>query len=561
MKRTKSDYDKKWTKEEVQGRRIVKTYDYTDEQGELLFQAIRYAPKAFRQRRPDNAGGYIWNLKETRRVLYRLPELIKGNDPVFICEGEKDTDNLREWGLTATCNPMGAEKWKSQQKEYNPFLKGRDVIILPDNDQEGFEHLKQVAASLEGIAKSVKVLRLPGAKDFSDWKVKDKNNTEEKFWSLAYDSEEWKEIREETEKNLSVLEEEIGKREGKKKELLQQNLPVIARSDSDIEEKPKYDLTKVILTSEEFLKLETPEKKTILSPWLKEKQIVLISGWRGVGKTWLALSLLDSITRNQSFGPWKSENPVNCLYLDAEMVKQDLDERLLMLNPDQERQSQLSIYSSELASIVGEPGPCLFDLAWQSLFKDFLLKNEIKLWVADNVTSLTPGLDENVKSEWDSVNEWLKQLRFAGITTILIHHLGKGGTQRGTSAREDNIDISIQLNHPAGYLDTDGCKFELKFTKTRIRQSKLKDISDLQLQLREDEKGQSIWTYGSIKKSIRNQILTLFDKGILNQSEIAEELHIGRAYVSRTKKQAITDKLITPGGKLTQSGFMETGKI
>lgn len=194
MKKTKkSDYDKKWNKEEVEGRRIIKTYEYFDEKGELLFEAVRYEPKAFRQRRPDGAGtGYIWNLKETRRVLYRLPELIKGSDPVFILEGEKDVDSLRKWNLTATCNPMGAEKWKSQQKEYNPFLKGRDVVIIPDNDEEGERHLDQVASSLKGTAKSVKVLRLPGAKDFSDWKIKDKNNTEEKFLMLVSESRDWK---------------------------------------------------------------------------------------------------------------------------------------------------------------------------------------------------------------------------------------------------------------------------------------------------------------------------------------------------------------------------------
>ncbi|MBA7622820.1 hypothetical protein ES703_30207 [subsurface metagenome] len=327
------------------------------------------------------------------------------------------------------------------------------------------------------------------------------------------------------------------------------------------ETKKKYHFDKIILNAQEFIKVETPEKKTILSPWLKEKQIILISGWRGVGKTWLALSLLDSITRKKSFGSWKAKTPVNCLYLDAEMVKQDLDERLLTLNPAGERQSQLSIYSSELANTQGEPGPCLFDLTWQALFKEFLIENEISLWVADNITSLTPGLDENAKSEWDSVNEWLKELRWAGITTILIHHLGKGGTQRGTSAREDNIDISIQLNHPPGYLDTDGCKFELKFTKTRLRHRELKDISDLQLQLREDEEGRSTWTCGSIKKSIRNQVLTLFDEGTLNQSEIAEELKISRQHVSKIKKEGSREKLITPEGKLTQTGFMETGKI
>ena len=54
--------------------KIVKTYDYKDESGQLLYQVVRYEPKDFRQRRPDGQGGWIWNLQGVRRVLYRLQE-------------------------------------------------------------------------------------------------------------------------------------------------------------------------------------------------------------------------------------------------------------------------------------------------------------------------------------------------------------------------------------------------------------------------------------------------------------------------------------------------------
>lgn len=54
---------------------IVARYNYVDETGELLFQCVRYMPKDFRQRRPDGNGDWIWDLKGTRRVLYRLPEI------------------------------------------------------------------------------------------------------------------------------------------------------------------------------------------------------------------------------------------------------------------------------------------------------------------------------------------------------------------------------------------------------------------------------------------------------------------------------------------------------
>src|SRR5262245_1134355 len=94
------------------GRVIEATYDYRDEAGKLLFQAIRYTPKGFSQRRPDGNGGYIYNLQGVQRVLYRLPELLAAdlNEPVFLVEGEKDVDRLRAGGLVATCSPMGAGK-------------------------------------------------------------------------------------------------------------------------------------------------------------------------------------------------------------------------------------------------------------------------------------------------------------------------------------------------------------------------------------------------------------------------------------------------------------------
>jgi hypothetical protein len=68
--------------------RMVNTYDYTDADGKLLYQVVRYEPKDFRQRRPDSNGGWTWKLDE-RRVLYRWPELLKFPDgTIFVCEGE-----------------------------------------------------------------------------------------------------------------------------------------------------------------------------------------------------------------------------------------------------------------------------------------------------------------------------------------------------------------------------------------------------------------------------------------------------------------------------------------
>ena len=104
--------------------RITKTYDYTDVEGDLLFQVVRFDPKDFRQRRPDGKGGWIWNLKGVQRVLYRLPEIskaVRAGRTIYIVEGEKDVESLEKLGFAATCNPMGAGKWIDEYSGYTPW--------------------------------------------------------------------------------------------------------------------------------------------------------------------------------------------------------------------------------------------------------------------------------------------------------------------------------------------------------------------------------------------------------------------------------------------------------
>ena len=156
--------------------RIVEAYPYCDENGELLFQVVRYDPKRFAQRRPDGRGGWIWNLQDTRRVPYLLPNLVKAvtdDETIYIPEGEKDVNSLRAIGFAATTNPGGCKKWRD---EYSEYLRGADVVVLLDNHAEGREHGDQVVASLRGIARRIRILDIgkhwsdcPVKGDVSDW--------------------------------------------------------------------------------------------------------------------------------------------------------------------------------------------------------------------------------------------------------------------------------------------------------------------------------------------------------------------------------------------------------
>jgi putative DNA primase/helicase len=158
----------------------VAAYDYKSASGTLLFQVVRYNPKGFSQRRLVG-GEWVYNLDGVDRVPYRLPEVVAASD-VVITEGEKDADRLAALGITATCNPSGASKWRP---EFGPLFAGKSVVILPDNDDPGRKHAEEVRASLAPYARKVRVVELPGLPpkgDVSDWL--DAGNTPEQLTAL-----------------------------------------------------------------------------------------------------------------------------------------------------------------------------------------------------------------------------------------------------------------------------------------------------------------------------------------------------------------------------------------
>ena len=139
---------------------IVETYDYTDERGTVLSQVVRFAPKTFRQRKPDGNGGWERRVRDVRRVLYRLHEL-QGKEAVVICEGEKDANRLWDEGIPATTCPGGAGKWRPEDAGQLRDAGITRVDITPHNDPPGRDHAAQVAASCHAAGLKVRIVELP----------------------------------------------------------------------------------------------------------------------------------------------------------------------------------------------------------------------------------------------------------------------------------------------------------------------------------------------------------------------------------------------------------------
>lgn len=145
----------------------VAAYTYRDEQGQELYQAVRFEPKDFLQR--HKAGdNWIWGMKGVRLVLYNLQIILRANSPyVWVVEGEKDADSLKKCGLVATTNIGGAGKWLDG---YSESLKGKEVILCGDNDDPGRAHMAKVLEAIAKVAKTVRQVTIPAPhKDVSDF--------------------------------------------------------------------------------------------------------------------------------------------------------------------------------------------------------------------------------------------------------------------------------------------------------------------------------------------------------------------------------------------------------
>lgn len=135
---------------------LVAAYQYLSPEG-LRYEKQRFSDKSFRWRQPDGKGGWKYNRQGITPTLYGTSEWPLP-EHVYFVEGEKDVDTLKSYKKAAVSPPDGAKsKWHTQ---YTDALKGRHVVILPDNDTPGRELAARAAAELQGKAASVKVLNL-----------------------------------------------------------------------------------------------------------------------------------------------------------------------------------------------------------------------------------------------------------------------------------------------------------------------------------------------------------------------------------------------------------------
>ena len=222
----------------------------------------------------------------------------------------------------------------------------------------------------------------------------------------------------------------------------------------------------VALNMTTFLSMQLPERGFLLQPILPVQGIAILYAPRGIGKTYVALSIAAAIASGGTVFNWLAPTPKKVLYVDGEMPAVAMQERLAALVSGMTAPpillDNLLLVTPDLQPL---PMPDLSTACGQALLEPLLCG--VDMLVLDNISTLCRTGKENEAQSWQLMQAWLLDLRRRGITVLLIHHAGKSGDQRGTSAREDIMDTVISLRRPRTYSMAEGARFEVHITKGR----------------------------------------------------------------------------------------------
>ena len=296
------------------------------------------------------------------------------------------------------------------------------------------------------------------------------------------------------------------------------------------------DLAVITLLALMQMELEPPV--WLLGNLICEKSIGMIAGPRGCGKSFLALLIAYAIAFSKPLKPWGLGAGAPVLYIDGEMRLSTIQERFRLIHAKNSTPDSMDDFGSLLRILSRDHSPMAIGAIdtpeGQSLIESQMLPGT-KLAILDNYSGLSQNGSES-SAAWASMKSWLIKLRQQGISVLILHHTGKNGQQRGSSAHEDLLDYSILLSPVTGDPELGDTRFTIEHTKLR------EFVPDLRQKFvcsfwTEDEKvlRHKIEPLLPEIPALTQQIVQMRDEG-LNQVEIAKKLGCHKSTVSRALK-------------------------
>lgn len=308
-------------KKKPKSKKLVKTYKYYDENGEFVYEKLRYltedGKKTFLQRRPDpnTRGEWIYTLDGVKKVLYNLPAVINAvnnGDPVWVVEGEKDADTLMEMGIVATTGPSGAGsgKW---EPHFTEWLSGAFVEIVADNDDAGISYSSEVHSLLSAAGCQVRLWRSPFVKDVTDHVAAGHalDELEEIYPLTPEEREQVVNPMEELAMNIAEVLANRQTNDATKLTRVQSLVGGMFVSES-------IDTGRLVQWDDFMSEADSESYEWIIPNILEKKERVIVVAAEGVGKTMLARQI--AILSSFGIHPFSFQrmNPVRTLFIDLE---------------------------------------------------------------------------------------------------------------------------------------------------------------------------------------------------------------------------------------------------
>lgn len=285
----------------------------------------------------------------------------------------------------------------------------------------------------------------------------------------------------------------------------------------------------------DFIALDIPIPEMLVDPIIPEQGLVMLYAPRGIGKTYLSLSVayIAASGKQMLDGKWKACQENKVVFVDGEMPAGRLQYRIKgiirSIGP-LSKAGLLKIITPDLQEI-GIPD--LSTLAGQKLVEEHL--EDAKLLVLDNLSSLFRTGSENEAESWKGAQEWFLSLRRRGISVLLIHHANKNGSQRGTSKKEDLLDTVISLRRPEDYSPEEGARFEVHYEKARNFYGEAAEPFEVQLK---EENDRYFWVVKDIEDDEETKkIVELYQEG-KSQRDIAAKLKMSVSTANKKIQKA-----------------------
>jgi putative DNA primase/helicase len=287
----------------------------------------------------------------------------------------------------------------------------------------------------------------------------------------------------------------------------------------------------------DFLALEIPARGMLLNPVLPEKSLAMLYAPRGIGKSWLGLSIGVAVASGSSLLKWEAPGPRRVLIADGEMPLADLQARLnsillgLGVDVPNDRLRILAADNSEVGINLGS-------IEGQQAMEPHL--DGVDLLILDNLSTLMTTGSEGASDSWLPMQNWLLRLRRKGISVLIIHHAGVNGRQRGTSRREDALDTVIALRRPADYSAEQGARFEVHIEKARtlVGDGALPFEAMVEAFVCESGRAGVRWVARDLKPPVLYRAAELFRDGHTVR-QVADLLGVSRSEAGRLRLKAV----------------------